>query len=249
MPKIARFNEYLDLYPDAFVGFEMWHWTDSDRVRSENYSVAPIPDAQVQPGTFIVLGRLQPPNAINLGFILDDFDRLLPLYEYVEGTSAFPTQAPESQRRGFIWSPGNKARVTGTRYDRPAGTVEKSLRHNWLQPALYEYLFSIHGDCVSGEQQTADGTYIDVAVRQDTEFTYYEIKTGLSAQACIREALGQILEYSYWPGAQFASRLVIVGEPPLDETAKAYLQTLRTKHSLPVEYRQFDMTSRRIVNC
>jgi len=69
-----------------------------------------------------------------------------------------------------------------------------------------------------------------VAVRQGSDYIYYEIKTGLSAQSCIREALGQLLEYSYWPGGQSADQLVIVGEPPLDDNARAYLETLR-RHS------------------
>jgi len=245
IPKVARFNEYLRLYLDAFIGFEMWNFTDG--VRSENYPVAPIPDSQVSAGVFIFIGRLQPKNAIDTGLILDDFDRLLPLYEFVEGTAAFPSQVPESQRKGFVWSPGNKARVTGTVFARSSQTVEKSLRHNAIQPELYKHLKSVYGDGVSGEQPTANGTYIDVAVRQRDEYTYYEIKTGLSAQSCIREGLGQLLEYSYWPGAQSAVRLVIVGEPPLDKNAKAYLEALVKEFSLPLEYRQFDMDSGHLV--
>jgi hypothetical protein len=190
---------------------------------------------------------LQPKNAIDTGLILEDFDRLLPLYEFVEGTAAFPSQAPESQRKGFVWTPGNKARVTGTVFARSSQTVEKSLRHNAIQPALYKHLKSIHGDRVSGEQPTANGTYIDVAVRRGNEYTYYEIKTGLSAQSCIREGMGQLFEYSYWPGAQPATRLVIVGEPPLDKNAKAYLEALMKEFSLPLEYRQFDMNAGRLV--
>jgi hypothetical protein len=178
--------------------------------------------------------------------ILEDFDRLVPLYEFVEGTATFPAQAPQSERRGFDWSPGNKARVIATTFARPAQTVEKSLRHNQLQVALFEHLRSIHGNAVSGEQTTADGTYIDVAVRLRGEYTYYEIKTGLSARSCIREALGQLLEYSHWPGAQPAIRLIIVGEPPLDNDARIYLETLSKHYSLPLQYRQFDMGSGRL---
>ena len=76
VPKIAKFNEYLSLYPDAFMGFEMWNFTDG--VRSENYPVGPIPDSQVSAGVFIFIGRLRPKNAIDTSLILDDFDRLLP---------------------------------------------------------------------------------------------------------------------------------------------------------------------------
>lgn len=82
------------------MGFEMWNFTDG--VPSENYPVAPIPDSQVSTGVFIFIGRLQPKNAIDTGLILEDFDRLLPLYEFIEGTAAFPSQAPESQRKGFV---------------------------------------------------------------------------------------------------------------------------------------------------
>lgn len=245
VPKIARFNEYLHVYPEVFTGLEMWNW--SNGCRGDNYPVAPIPDSQVKEQTFIFIGRLQSASAIHVGMILDDFNRLLPLYEFVEGTATFPAQAPESQRKGFVWSSGNKARMTATTFERSAQTVEKLLRHNQIQSALFEHLKSIFGDCVSGEQLTADGTYIDVAVRQGGEYTYYEVKTGLSAQSCIREALGQLLEYSFWPGAQSAIRLIIIGEPPLDENAKAYLESLRKQFSLPVEYRQFDMKSGRLI--
>ncbi len=178
--------------------------------------------------------------------ILDDFDLFVPVYEFVEGSADFPAQAPETDRKGFVWSPGNKARVTWTTFERTAQTVEKPLWQNQLQPVLFEHLRSIYGDCVSGEQLTAHGTYIDVAVLQGDEYTYYEIKPGLSAQSCIREALGQLLEYSYWPGAQRDARLIVVGEAPLDKHAKAYLETLRKRFSLPVEYRQFDMGSGRL---
>ncbi|MGC1784472.1 MAG: hypothetical protein WA708_18250 [Acidobacteriaceae bacterium] len=134
VPKIARFNEYLHLYPEAFAGFEMWHW--SDGIRSDNYPVAPIPDSQIKEQIFIFVGRLQPADAIHVGMILDDFDGLLPLYEFVEGSATFPAQASDSQRNGFVWSPGNKARAAATTFDRPARTVDKSLRHNQIQFAL-----------------------------------------------------------------------------------------------------------------
>jgi hypothetical protein len=244
VPKIRRFNEYLSLYPEAFAEFEMWHWSAGER--SNNNPVAAIPDSQVNSGVFIFIGRLQPANAIHVGTILDYFDLLVPVYEFVEGSAAFPAQAPQSERRGFVWSSGNKARVIATTFERSSKTVEKSLRHNQLQAALFEHLQSIHGDGVSGEQITADGTYVDVAVCQSGEYAYYEIKTGLSAQSCIREALGQLLEYSHWPGAQPAAQLFIVGESPLDDDARVYLETLRKRYSLPLEYRRFDMNSGRL---
>jgi hypothetical protein len=54
---------------------------------------------------------------------------------------------------------------------------------------------------VADQHASGLGTKIDVVLRRSAkEFWYYEIKTALSPRACIREALGQVMEYAYWPG-------------------------------------------------
>jgi len=243
IPKIARFNEYFRIYPDSFEGLSMWHWFGDDR--SENYPVAAIPDGLVKAGTFIFIGAVQTAEAIDIDWILDDFDRLFPLYQYVEGTESFPATSPVNT--GFIWSPGNKARAPRTTYERSAASVDKSLRHNIVQAALFKHLEGIHGlDDTSGEQRTGNGTSVDVAVKKGKSYTYYELKTGMSAQSCIREAFGQLMEYSFWPGAKRADKLVIVGEPVYDADAKAYIKKLCEEFSLPIEYQQFDVESGRL---
>jgi hypothetical protein len=240
VPKIERFNEFFRIYPDAFAGLSMWHWSPDGR--SANYAIAPIPDHLVRRGMFIFIGVLQPENAVDVEWILEDFDRLLPLYQFVEGTDAFPVITRE--RRGFVWKSGNKAKVSRTTYERSAQTVDKVLRHNLVQDALFRHLEKIHGEAnTSGEQDCGNGTPVDVAVKEANGYTYYELKTGLSAQSCIREAFGQLMEYSYWPGAQIAKRLIVVGEAPYDKKAKVYLENLRKSFSLPIEYQQFDMKS------
>jgi len=75
-------------------------------------------------------------------------------------------------------------------------------------------------------------------VRQNSEYWFYEIKTEDSPRACIRQALGQLLEYAFWPGAHVAARLIVVGEKALDEEGKQYLHTLQERFSLPIEYEQ-----------
>lgn len=66
-------------------------------------------------------------------------------------------------------------------------------------------------------------------------------KTAMSARGCIGAALAQLLEYSYWPRAKVAERLIIVGEPILDPDSERYLTTLREQFSIPIEYKQFDL--------
>jgi hypothetical protein len=46
------------------------------------------------------------------------------------------------------------------------------------------------------------GGRIDLVVRTGEGYEFYEIKTYGSARACIREAIGQLLEYAMWPGAE-----------------------------------------------
>jgi hypothetical protein len=245
VPKIERFNEYLRVYPNTFEGLAMWYWHKDHR--SENYSVGPIPDKLITRDTFIFLGTQQRANEIDFDWILKDFDRLLPLYQFVEGTQTFPR--PSNASPTFEWTPGNKARAPRTKYTREELSVDKALRHNIVQAALFEHLESIHGQNASGEQSFGNGTRVDVATRDGdgTNYVYYELKTGLSARSCIRDAIGQLLEYSYWPGAQLAHRLVVVGEAEYDNEAKSYVKKLRKNFSLPIEYQQFDMKSRSLV--
>ncbi len=87
---------------------------------------------------------------------------------------------------------------------------------------------------------------MDVASKEGKSYTYYELKTGLSAQSCIREAIGQLMEYSFWPGSQRADRLVVVGEAVYDPEAKTYIRKLRKDFDLPIEYQQFDIESGRL---
>ena len=89
------------------------------------------------------------------------------------------------------------------------------------------------------EQITTIGTKIDVVVRRsEDEFWYYEIKTALSPRACLREAFGQLMEYAYWPGAREAKRLIVCGESPLDRDGEEYLQQLKRRFALPIDYEQ-----------
>ena len=243
--RIRRFNRYLDEHPKAFNDLSMWYWEGDER--SPNDVPAPIPDSLFRTGVFIVLGATCPAHRIDVDTVLDDFDRLLPLYEFVEGANEGSAGGFRTAR-SFEWSPGNSARVSRARFERPERNIERVLRHNELQAALYSHLCDIHGEeNVSGEQDCGIGKFVDVAVRNGGEYVYHEIKTGYSPQSCIREALGQLMEYSFWPGAQEARGLVVVGEAPWDDEVGDYLDRLRGKFSLPLVYQQFDMDEGRLV--
>jgi len=187
---------------------------------------------------------MQTANAIDYDLIVEDFDRLLPLYRFVEGKDTFP-QVTEPTKGGFQFKSGctvKPARTTASLVERQ---LNITLRHNELQRALHHYLASLYGSDDVGTERESAGGQVDVIVRRGEKFWFYEIKTAMSARGCIREALAQLLEYSFWPGAQEAEKLVIVGEPHLDPDAQRYLATLRQRFALPIEYQQFELSTTR----
>jgi hypothetical protein len=236
LPKIARFNEFLRSYPDVLTSFRMWHFVQKHR--SEMQPPAPISPALAQEGVFIYLGTLS--SRLDIERILSDFDRLLPLYVFVEG--AGDDRPALTRPSGFRFSPGCGTAASFTTATVTERTLDIDLRHNVLKRALHDFFSEQDGaPNVGSENPTGIDfqTRIDVVRRLPTGFWFYEIKTALSARACIREALGQLLEYSIWPGAQQAERLVVVGEPVFDEQARAFLGRLRELFGLPIDYQQF----------
>jgi hypothetical protein len=232
VPKVKLFNDFVTSNADDFADMRMWYF---DKDRSVDQMPGPIPSSLVRDGVFIFLGNRQPGAGIDYGKILDDFDRLLPLYQYVEsgGTTA-PVPLPKTV---FDFKPGYSQKVTAATATLAQKQLDLDLRHNVLQGALYDRLVSKYGkENVRTEQPSGVGTRIDVVVKMTTDYWFYEIKTALSPRACLREAIGQLLEYGFWPGAQEPSRLIVVGESPIGNDGQAYLRGLSKRFSLPIEY-------------
>lgn len=235
IPKVKCFNDFILTNAEDFGDMRMWHYAAGER--SPDSMPGPISPTLVSEGVFVFLGNRQPSKKINYEKILDDFDRLLPLFEYVESKGAKPiTVSSESE---FVFKSGCSTKVSSAKATLAKKELDLDLRHNELQQGLYEKLVKKYGrDNVGTERPSGVGTKVDVVVRKGKEFWFYEIKTALTARACLREALGQLLEYSFWPGAQEPTRLIIVGESALDTDGKEYLSRLKKRFSLPIEYEQ-----------
>jgi hypothetical protein len=100
---------------------------------------------------------------------------------------------------------------------------------------------------VGTEQDTGSGTSIDLVIDDAGEFTFFEIKTGTSVRASIRQAIPQLLEYAYWPNKERATRLVVVSHLPTTKAAEKYLKYLRDKFGLPIYYQQFSLEENKLV--
>ena len=242
LPSIKRFNDFMSEEAALFNDMRLWHFENHQR--SPDSPAGPIVPEVVKLRNFIFLGKLQPVDGWDMSLVLRDFDRLLPLYEYAEGAiKALPTRQPQ-HAVDFSFIPGCPSLKSCTKADIVRKELDVSLRHNDIQMRLYKLFSSEHGaENVRVEHPAQQGRQIDVVVRDGEKFTFYEVKTAPTARSCIRQALPQLMEYSYWPGAREAARLVVIGEPKIGPEAVRYLKLLRRRFSIPLHYQQIDLAS------
>ena len=225
-------NEYSEDIP----GFVTWHHDDDKKHRSEDRAVGSIPDELMKSGVFIMLGTRVVNDDLDVREILDVFDRLLPLYRYVEGEEEGPPLAISSD-----FTPGCPAFIERTAARQTGQTVDVALRHNTLQLALYKHLCREAGDKnVRMERPLELGVRVDGVVRRNGKETFYEVKVASTVRSCVRAALGQLVEYCHWPSADRANEMVVVGEAKLDSDSRAYLRLLRDQFGFPLWYRRID---------
>jgi hypothetical protein len=234
-PKVRLFNQFMRRRTGLYEDMRMWHYKAGER--STNYTPAPIPDHLVTEGAFVFLGKRQRSDRIDYEVILNDFDRLLELYKYTEGGRESQTASVQVQ---FEFRQGFKSKALSAIATQLRKRWRVILRHNKLQEALWRQLQSQFGaENVIPEFSNLGSTRADIVVLRSKGDWFYEIKTGDPARKCLREALGQVLEYAFWPpGARMVSRLIVVGEAAMDKDCEKYLQLLKKRFLLPIEYQQ-----------
>ncbi|MBN2075095.1 MAG: hypothetical protein JW762_06045 [Dehalococcoidales bacterium] len=230
-PKVLKLNEYFGNHSSEFEDMWFWYW-ENDK-RSERMKVEPISEDLIRSDVFLFWGKLAPKKTVQAHDALSLFDRLLPVYEYVEGNA---TQT--KQIKGLQFKLGN-IRLEQTQAQSKRETREMKLRHNALVKTLHEILKRSKKN--AGNTNTGLPAQVDMVVRTKDGLLYYEVKTGDEIRTCIREAIGQLLEYSYWPGATEAKPLIIVTENKMTPKAYKYLKTLRERFSLPIYHQRLDM--------
>lgn len=148
----------------------------------------------------------------------------------------------------FVFSPvadtrrnGVKRKASGAKSERRVAfntdfkRTEYDPLHNKIQNAVKRILVS------SGEYKSAEleENFVDItAVTVGGETHYYEIKTS-PAKNSIREAIGQVMEYAYYPDKQRADKLVIVAPEPADQYDLQYLRNIRARFRIPVWFRHY----------
>lgn len=114
--------------------------------------------------------------------------------------------------------------------------------HNKMQNAILNEL-----NKKGWTQVRLESNFVDISgVSPSGDLCLFEVKS-FGGMQCIREALGQILEYSYFQNTPKAKQLYIVGLYALSVEDSKYLNWLKTSYGLPINYLYFDM-DKRILN-
>lgn len=151
-----------------------------------------------------------------------------------------------------VFTPG-KRKITQGGYSR---TIEPRTQkiaglHNEITEELERYLspdFTLKKKNISIEKMMFGNNIADFVLKlPDSKLIIMEIKTSSNARYNIREALGQLLDYSHWDRNLEIVELVIISPSALNDELKGYL--FRTKKSLKIKlsywhYRKDDKADR-----
>ena len=108
--------------------------------------------------------------------------------------------------------------------------------HNELMRRLYCQLCQQFGEENVGTENHIGTKKIDVVARTGGGYNIYEIKTDKEPRGCIREAMGQILDYAFFECEDTIHKMVIVGATPETKEVKTYLTKFREKNALEIYY-------------
>jgi len=128
----------------------------------------------------------------------------------------------------------NSRKKVGSALVQPSEYV-KEFKHNELSNELTAYLRN------NGYLDVlAEDCYADITCKDDQgNFILYELKTSMTVRQAIREAIGQLLEYSHYRKERMVDQMIIVTRlAPTDED-RQYLGKLRDKYQLPLYYQRF----------
>lgn len=126
-------------------------------------------------------------------------------------------------------------------------SVEVDLEHNRMISNSWEQLKKQYGkENVRVEVPAGRGTKVDLVVKDRELVVFYEFKTAYSFIECVRNALGQLMEYSYYPDKKNADKLVIVSDKPITKDGQRYMERIRKEFNLPIYYQQYNPVSEQL---
>jgi hypothetical protein len=243
-PKAGRFNAWVIREPSLLEGLDHCYWQPRNQEpRRQRFPAGPIPEEALQNNRFIFMGTLLAQGEATPVRVLDHLEFWHRLYERVE-SGALPVEATQTTTMGLLETvhrEPNPLLMERRQHRPPEGPILHGDLHRRIEHALYGELRSELDDGTAvraNEFIPGCGTQVDMVAYAEGGPIFFEIKTADTLRACLREALGQILEYAHWAGTERCRRMVVVAQHPMDEKASAYLGLLQDRYQLPLDYRQ-----------
>lgn len=216
----------------SLAEFRRRGWLDemADDLQALNVDPSPILTAP-GPSTFNVAFD---PELVQLRDPIEPIDKTDParpkVTRYILTRSAGVPEGRSTRPRGSTVP----TKTVLSSFRRPVSGTQVDWRHTRLQNALHDYLSHL------GHEAMYERHRVDLTLRLPDGDILLELKTAPTVRACVRQALGQLLEYAYYEARQEQLRaIVVVGRAPPCEADLTYLRFLRTDRGLPVEYWQF----------
>lgn len=127
---------------------------------------------------------------------------------------------------------------TGVRKKVYKGETEYEPYHNIIQNEIYLLLRRSYKQ--EYRKVRIEKNWVDIEAKtHNDKYHYYEVKTD-SPKNSIRQALGQIMEYAYWPDVMKAEKLIVVSDGKPDNDTIRYLKHLRSHFRIPFYYRYYN---------
>ena len=130
-PKVDRFNDWVRTSGGLLKHFKMWDY-HGPIGRSKDRSPGQISRALVDAEAFVFLGAKVTEDKVDVDRILQDFDVLYPLYQFVESentTKAVPAKLPEEIPPGSTYIVGSVQQILVNRYERDPKARDECIRH------------------------------------------------------------------------------------------------------------------------
>ncbi|MEF2147699.1 hypothetical protein [Aquilutibacter rugosus] len=224
--KIDRLRTFLSQNNFSFgfhltVGHDEIEWTQ-------------LNDSLKEAGKFVFFGKVCDPKNLDLEEVLLTFEDLLELYEYV----SFGDTDSLDLNAGSLNLSGARRLADGTtKYELGRREVERRAEHRTIQNELMGLFDSNTRLGVEVKRET--GGMVDLVTELDGNYHFYEVKTCVTARHCIREAIGQLLDYAFRSvHSRPVAKLIVVGRGTLKPDDERYLRKLNELISVPIEYLQ-----------
>ncbi len=214
-------------------GFSNWEGVDLFNVRFK------VEDIKLNDDPYVILPA-DHPIASQTRYVFGNYDLAFNIKEFQEEEGEgkpFSFEADDSD------PDETNSTVKKKKSFRKPKAVEITYLHEAISKSMFKYLKKVKRFEARREHPAGHGaTRIDMVAKNGKELIFYEIKTYHSLRTSIREAIGQLMEYSHWPDKSKADKLVIVTQRhERSQKAIKYVQHLRDSLQIPLYYQWYDL--------